>query len=391
MIDSFNRWFLAGKPPVALVKAAPAPNGMRLGGFATADFNAEDVYLSVPLPLIMDVDSAYRSPLAPLLEALKAKFKNADPFHELLLHLLYEKFQRPLVGEDSFWRPYLDTLPTPVDIDFPLFWSDEELQELQASQAKADILDYRSTVRSKFGSVAGVLQQFAHPFDASVLTFENYRWAHAILDSRAIWWGGGRHLVPMLDLLNCVEGPDPARIHSTKLDAQGSNAVTLAPWSLKAGDQVYENYGQPNHIYFTYHGFVLDSNTHDCVQIALGVNPNDTPDVQAAVADRLKKARFRPNFSACVAPASIPANALGYIEKAHGVSAGGSRSKLNQLAQAQLRAYSTSAEQDEQLLQQSAGKSWRYVSALKLRLSEKRLLAGVIAATASADSARHDL
>ena len=31
------------------------------------------------------------------------------------------------------------------------------------------------------------------------------------------------------------------------------------------GDQIFENYGQPNYIYFLYHGFILTDNAHDCV------------------------------------------------------------------------------------------------------------------------------
>ena len=32
----------------------------------------------------------------------------------------------------------------------------------------------------------------------------------------------------------------------------------LTGWNFPIGSQVYENYGQPNHIYFTYHGFSLN-------------------------------------------------------------------------------------------------------------------------------------
>ncbi len=61
---------------------------------------------------------------------------------------------------------------------------------------------------------------FCQGFKDGVFTFENYRWAHAILDSRAIWWNGERHLVPMLDLINCAEGPsNPQRVHATRLDS----------------------------------------------------------------------------------------------------------------------------------------------------------------------------
>lgn len=65
----------------------------------------------------------------------------------------------------------------------------------------------------------------------------NCRWAHYILDSRSIWWDGARHLVPMLDLINCKELTDVNRVHSTFLDDSGLNAVTLAPDNFQSGDQ----------------------------------------------------------------------------------------------------------------------------------------------------------
>lgn len=114
----------------------------------------------------------------------------------------------------------------------------------------------------------------------------------------------------MLDLINCAEGPNPKRVHSTVMDAavsmparasaplftkvhafthdtifpvspptQGENAITHAPWAFKKGDQVFENYGQPNHIYFQYHGFSLEDNTHDCVSVPVSVKSSD-PDYE---------------------------------------------------------------------------------------------------------------
>jgi len=35
--------------------------------------------------------------------------------------------------------------------------------------------------------------------------------------------------------------------------------------NVHKGDQIFENYGQPNYIYFLYHGFILTENAHDCV------------------------------------------------------------------------------------------------------------------------------
>ena len=41
------------------------------------------------------------------------------------------------------------------------------------------------------------------------------------------------------------------------------------PW--KNVLQVLEDYGQPNHILFLYHGFTLENNHHDCVRIDLEI------------------------------------------------------------------------------------------------------------------------
>ena len=96
---------------------------------------------------------------------------------------------------------------------------------------------------------------------------ENWRWAQGILNSRMIWWDNGPHLVPMLDMINCRQGPAgfERRVHSTQ--RRGSKAVTLAPWPIAEGDQVFENYGQPNPTYFLYHGFTMEPNVHDCARL----------------------------------------------------------------------------------------------------------------------------
>lgn len=41
------------------------------------------------------------------------------------------------------------------------------------------------------------------------------------------------------------------------------------------GAQVFENYGQANHIYFQYHGFALRNNSHDCIAFELTLTPQE--------------------------------------------------------------------------------------------------------------------
>jgi hypothetical protein len=89
-------------------------------------------------------------------------------------------------------------------------------------------------------------------------------------------WNQARHLVPVLDLINCKEGPDATRVHHTQAEIHptgASFAITKAGWAFPAGAQVFENYGQPNWIYFLYHGFSLTKNSRDCANVILSMGP----------------------------------------------------------------------------------------------------------------------
>jgi len=76
-------------------------------------------------------------------------------------------------------------------------------------------------------------------------------------------------------MVNCKEGPDPNRIHSTAVDPTGLFAVTQAKWDFETNEQVFENYGQPNWIYLLYHGFVLRENAFDCLHLSFNIELNN--------------------------------------------------------------------------------------------------------------------
>lgn len=56
-----------------------------------------------------------------------------DSWSALILIMMFEHFR----GENSQWKPYLDVLP--ATFDTPMFWSDEELEELQGSSLRSKI------------------------------------------------------------------------------------------------------------------------------------------------------------------------------------------------------------------------------------------------------------
>ena len=87
----------------------------------------------VPIKACMSRTTAWEdSKVGPVLRDLRKKHPNGDGFHELLFHLMYERFVR---GLSSKWWPYLNLIPSTSEINAPgLNWKKNELSELEGSK-----------------------------------------------------------------------------------------------------------------------------------------------------------------------------------------------------------------------------------------------------------------
>jgi len=382
-VEALNRWVAlmtpavdAGKgaalglPPAPAIAAAPL-QGLRTGTVVLPQAGgvaAGQVHLALPAHALMDDDAAFACPLlGPVLRELQLRFGGRDGYHEMLFHLLRERFGSGPQAGGSLWGPYLRSLPSLAEVaaEKPLMW--EWAYAAAAAAAKGgqaaspsllanasrvvehsllrpllagspllhSLLEYRRGVEDKYtriarglfsrmpGMFAGGAGASTHDGSGSAggaaahhaFSRQQYYWATAVLDSRSIWWDGQRHLVPLLDSINCASAQllpasaaDAAvvpRVHSTvsspalplrvpgalALAAAAENAtagggtasdtasdtrvrswfaVTRAGRAFAApGAELTEEYGQPGHTYFTYHGFTLWPNRHDCVQLRL--------------------------------------------------------------------------------------------------------------------------
>jgi hypothetical protein len=237
-----------------------------------------------------------------------------------------------------------------------------------------------------------VLDAYPETLLPDVYTWPVYRWAHAILDSRSIWWDGERHLVPLLDLINCQQGPAGSTIHSTNSSPDGSAADTLAPWSFAEGEQLFENYGQPNHIYFTYHGFSLDENDSNCVRVRVDVEEAAAARGLSTVAtaelmDSVKSATGARStvITPCVSPTKRPSDVeRRFIQMAYGLPRTSSWSaalaRVAKLAEDALAVFGESAEQDAALLATGIGLTDNARAAVTYRMHEKLMLRQVVQA-----------
>ena len=60
--------------------------------------------------------------------------------------------------------------------------------------------------------------------------------------------------------------------------------------------QAFENYGQPSHAYFLYHGFFLDDNSYDCVLFPMSIGSEDVSRKQGQDANALRQAMRTAGF-----------------------------------------------------------------------------------------------
>lgn len=288
-VSRFNEWFQSN-----LVNSigfqenkrnkikAQVSETYRISAVVVDDILGNETYLHVPLSVIIDHEMIRQPsyPLYDLIQTIEKKYKRTDEFHELLFVLLYERFVRI---ETSFYWPYLSLLPSIEDLAMPTAWNNSYdpisksfslgnntvSQRLYPSFLVSYILAYRTKIQRLYQSISSMEEIIAYDQKfLNIFTYENYLWGNLILDSRSIWWYGKRHLVPMLDFVNCQENPNvihETHVHSTNLDDSLQYAITKSDGKYSIGDELFENYGQPNYVYYQYHGFILPNNSHDCV------------------------------------------------------------------------------------------------------------------------------
>lgn len=275
--ERFQQWIRTLAFPINHLELRYVDDAVGYGTFATKQLREGEVYLRVPVNVVMNVRSALQSPSHWLSRVSRALGGDQSAEVWLTLHLLDEKFGPR--SQQSRWKPYLDMLPSVEAgrMGSPLFYPEKgaEMQLLARTDLFPLVERYRRRVFDMYSALTDVIQTFDSADSDQLgewLTLDRFLWANAVMDSRSIWWGGQRHLVPLLDVINYRElAPNKTHTaHQTQVAGDGGRfADTRASWAFAAGDEVVENYGQPNYIYLLYHGFVLEHNSHDCAHLRI--------------------------------------------------------------------------------------------------------------------------
>ncbi|KAG5979695.1 hypothetical protein E4U55_004852 [Claviceps digitariae] len=104
--------------------------GAGRGMVATQDIPADTTLFTIPRCAIINTETSGLKQQVPALfesQGDQDDQQALDSWSSLILVMMYEY----LLGNQSKWKPYMDILPDKFDT--PMFWSDEELSQLQAS------------------------------------------------------------------------------------------------------------------------------------------------------------------------------------------------------------------------------------------------------------------
>jgi len=296
----FTTWMEAhaGAPLPVEVRAT---TGMGLGLFATKDLPLGAVYAAVPAPLLIGRQTIRNSSRPVYLQ------RGID--QALALFLIHERAK----GDASLWAPYIDLLPSAeAYLDLPKRWPEEDLSTLlRGTQA----LNVTREILAQEAAEYADLREFLETADPELLphfTIEAYQWARDTREARSMLVEGTeRFLIPLLDLANCKSH---IKTRTLRRSFTGSAEGTTT-WKVKAGQQVFENYGLTNGQYFQHHGFVLPTNPQDCYNLSLA----DLKEKVAQWDDVYARTRNIPDWTFCLVPNKpIPDTLLTILAAAKG-------------------------------------------------------------------------
>jgi len=251
--------------------------GYGLAGVAREDVKEGDPIVKVPTSALVS--------LTEVRTKVFADFEDwtGNQLEPLMVWLILESGK-----ESSPFKPYFGILPQEFPTH-PIFWTAEELQELEGTGLVGAIASTKAALQASFEHISTKLVQ-PNPsvFKQEDFTFERYLWAYCVCVSRTwtVATEESRDLVlaPLADMLNHKPGAD--LLHYSE---DGTHVVVTATEDYAKGEQLFASYGnKSNYDLLALYGFVLENNPHDSLQINFQLNPSNL--VQSIVEPLLRVA-----------------------------------------------------------------------------------------------------
>ncbi|KAL3448559.1 hypothetical protein BJX65DRAFT_65181 [Aspergillus insuetus] len=288
--DEFAYW-LSSRPGVTVnskiriadLRAIAAGRGV----VAQADIVEGEELFTIPRDLVL---STHNSKLSHL---LSQNLEELGPWLALMLVMIYEFLQ----GDASTWAPYFKVLPR--SFDTLMFWSEEELAELQGS-AVIDKIGKQGAEELILGSIAPIVRSnhalfppieglasydgdagtqvllnlahtmgsliMAYAFDVEKPENEDERDGEDGYMTDEEEEQSFKGMVPLADMLNADADRNNARLFQEE-----ESLVMKAIKSIKAGEEIFNDYGEiPRADLLRRYGYVTDNYApYDVVELSL--------------------------------------------------------------------------------------------------------------------------
>lgn len=250
------------KPTCRLAPACFADTGRGL--MAAQNIGVGQPLAIVPGRLVITVDSVSLSPFG---KHFTTVYKTQQV---LATYLMYERH----IGLDSFWYNYIVSLPTTMSN--AAYCTTKHLP----NDLSEKVLDHQNTIFTTFNQIMSEMSSAvcSHCTDtySNIFTFEVYKWAWSIVNTRAVYMSPDcslKNKIKLSDINNLALAPyidmfnhSPlACVRATVNHING--AYTIVTEKLfKKHSEVFINYGpHSNTKLFLEYGFIVPSNPQDSV------------------------------------------------------------------------------------------------------------------------------
>lgn len=286
---TFLEWLHENGATYAKIEMKEISEEEGFGFIATEDIKTNELLTQVPDKVILKFSDAQNSYLGQLIE--RHDMLTMMPNVSLALFLHCEKY-----NNDSFFKPYLDMLPT--EFNTTLYFSPSELEYLKGSATLGNAIhQYKAIVRQfgilfqtlntgVIGNNAAMSECVKHIPSAAIesFDFDAYRWAVSVVTTRqnklpscceesscCSEKNSSLALVPLWDMFNHSIGP-----MTTQYNSETKTIECVAMKEFKKGEQVTICYGsRPNYELLVHNGFVMIDNPYDKMRIPLGISSKD--------------------------------------------------------------------------------------------------------------------
>jgi len=235
------------------------------GVHAAQPIKSGETILYVPLPLIITLEMAFRSPIGKLMYEMGLRQRLISPKHSFLgTYLLQEKRK-----EQTPFAEYLDILPKSLR-DFPIFFTEEEKALLEGSPFLSQIHEKIEDIKADYNLICKEVPEY------SQFTIQEYSEVRMIVSSRifGITVNGVKTdgFVPYADMLNHKRPRQTTWYYSDEREG----FIIEACDDIDRGAQVYDSYGKKcNSRFFLNYGFINLNNDANEVPLIVNLDPED--------------------------------------------------------------------------------------------------------------------